>query len=53
MTFVFHSVGNFMIPTDEVHHISEGLKLPSSNGICWNLSGLDGIKLRFFLDFEG
>ena len=24
----FHSVGNFIIPTDELHHFSEGLKLP-------------------------
>jgi len=22
---IFHSVGNFIIPTDEVHHFSEGL----------------------------
>ena len=25
----FHSVGNFIIPTDELHHFSEGLKPPN------------------------
>ena len=24
MTFIFHSVGNVIIPTDELHHFSEG-----------------------------
>ena len=34
----FHSVGNVIIPTDEVHHFSRWLKPPSSNGFCcsWN-----------------
>ena len=26
----FHSVGNVIIPTDELHHFSEGLKPPTS-----------------------
>ena len=26
----FHSVGNATIPTDEVHHFSEGFKPPTS-----------------------
>jgi len=27
----FHSVGNFIIPTDELHDFSEGFKPPTSN----------------------
>ena len=30
MAFIFHSVGNVIIPTDEVHHFSEGFKPPTS-----------------------
>jgi hypothetical protein len=26
----FHTVGNVLIPTDELHHYSEGLKPPTS-----------------------
>jgi hypothetical protein len=27
--YFFHSVGNVIIPTDELHHFSEGLKPPT------------------------
>jgi len=27
----FHSVGNVIIPTDELHHFSEGLKIPPTS----------------------
>jgi len=28
--FIFPSIGNFIIPTDELHHFSEGKKPPTS-----------------------
>ena len=44
----FHSVGgtswNFIIPTDEVHHFSEGLKPPKYHGNV----GFSGIQLTLF-----
>ena len=42
----FHSVGNFIIPTDEVHHFSEGLKQPTSDH-----GGLNMEPLKFHRDF--
>ena len=31
----FHSVGNVIIPTDEVHHFSEGLAQPPTSIDNW------------------
>jgi hypothetical protein len=33
-TFLIHSVGNVIIPTDELHHFSEGLKPPTKEIFC-------------------
>ena len=46
----FHSVGNFIIPTDELHHFSEGLKLPPTRYpflFFWHLPPLDHAPIYF------
>jgi len=30
-----HHIGNVIIPTDELHHFSEGLKPPTNKGNLW------------------
>ena len=46
------SVGNFIIPTDELHHFSEGLNhQPNKNSykLCWDNAGTFG---WFLLDYD-
>jgi len=45
--FLFFHIGNFIIPTDELHHFSEGLKPPTRSEL------VGGLNCSFFSLFQG
>jgi hypothetical protein len=45
--FLFFHIGNFIIPTVELHHFSEGLKPPTRSEL------VGGLNCSFFSLFQG
>ena len=48
--FIFPYIGNVIIPTDELHHFSEGLKPPTSSSGVVNQHSIIGVVIHDIID---